>query len=326
MVVPGLNNTHVGASKELKSIVVEAPASIANIGPGFDVLAMAIEGLSDRVKIVVEQGAGNIIVESKGIKVPDGKCNVAHRVVKKAIEEYGLHDKDFYITVFKGVPVSLGLGSSGATAAATIYALSKVLDLDLGIRELIRFAGEGEALAAGSPHYDNVAASLLGGIVIVDPVSMNAYKINVKKDFWIAIVSPEISFGFKKTMLARSLLPREITIDTCVKQYASIAKMIYALYQEDLELFGESISADYIAEPYRSKLIPGYWELKKIARENGALGFNIAGAGPSVFSIYRSEVDAYRAGTKIMEYLLNIGVKSRLYVTKISNQGARIVG
>ena len=310
------------------SVIVEAPASIANIGPGFDILAMAIEGFKDKVQVTVKPGFGNISIRVDGMSVPEGKDNVAYGVVREAIERFNLKNIDFHIRIVKGVPVSSGLGSSGATAAATAYAISLLTGLDLDISDVIRLAGAGEAIAAGTPHYDNVSASILGGIVIVDPVGLKAYKVKVKTKFWIAVVTPNIPRprGYRKTQVARSILPREIDLYTHVKQSVNIAKIVYALHVGDLETLGEALSSDYIVEPYRAKLIPGYWELKRIALSSGALGFNIAGAGPSVFSIYKSRIEAQRAGKRMLEYLKSINVDASLYITKVTNRGVRVVG
>ena len=313
-------------SEKKVRVVVEAPASIANLGPGFDVLAMAIDSFKDIVELVAKLGSGKIVVKVEGFKVPEGKENVAYGVIREAINKYGLDGIDFYVKIIKGVPPALGLGSSGATSAATAYALSLALNLGLDGKELIKLAGSGEAMVAGLPHYDNVSASILGGVVLIDPESIEVLKIEPKKTFWIAIVSPDIPRSPKKTYLARKILPSNVDIRTVTKQLASIGKVIHALCMGDLELLGRAISSDYIIEPARAKLIPNYWELKKIALENGALGFNIAGAGPSVFSIYYTKEDAIRVGNLMINHLKELGIYARLHIARISKYGVRCVG
>ncbi len=308
------------------SIIVEAPASIANLGPGFDVLAMAITGLRDRVRIVVEPGGGNVYVASVDPRIPSGKGNVAYAVASRVIEDYGLRDLDIYVLVDKGVPVSAGLGSSGATAAATAYGLSVLLGLGLGRRELLELAGVGEAYVAGKPHYDNVAASLFGGIVIVDPNKLEAYVVKPRKNIWIGVIVPEKRDIDYKTRRARSILPEKISLELHVKQSASLVKLVHALHVGDLSLLGEAISSDYVVEPYRSKLIEYYWDLKKLALSSGALGFNIAGAGPSVFFIHESRLGAISLCKKLVSYLASHGIKASFHVSTISVHGARIIG
>jgi len=307
-------------------IVVEAPASIANLGPGFDILAMAIHGFRDLIELTIKPGSGKISIRVEGIKVPEGKENTAYGVIKEAIKRYHLHDIDFHVKIIKGIPPALGLGSSGATAAATAYAISAAIGLSLSAKELVKLAGAGEAIVAGTPHYDNVSASILGGIVLIDPVNISIYKIKPKTTFWIAILSPNTPRSPRKTFVARKLLPKKVDLSLLTKQLASVSKIIHALHVGDLETLGEAISSDYIVEPARAKLIPKYWDLKKIALENGALGFNIAGAGPSVFSIYRTEDEARETGNLMLNYLKESGIDAKLYITKVSEHGVRIVG
>lgn len=321
-----VGNPYHNIDESLNSVIVEAPASIANLGPGFDILAMAIDGFKDKVQITIKPGSGRISIKAEGMKIPENEDNVAYGVIRDAIERYSLSNVDFYVRIVKRVPLASGLGSSGATAAATAYGVSILAGLDLDVQDIIRLAGAGEAVAAGTPHYDNVSASILGGIVIIDPVSLKAYKVRSRIRFWIAVITPNIPRGYKKTRIARSVLPREVELHIHVKQSANIAKIIYALQAGDLEALGEAISTDYIVEPNRARLIPGYWELKKIALGNGALGFNIAGAGPSVFSIYRSKLDAQRVGKKMIEYLKSINIDASLYITRVSNQGVKVIG
>ena len=309
-----------------ESIVVEAPASIANLGPGFDVLAMAITGLRDTVRIVIESGEGNIYVVSSDPRTPGGKGNVAYAVASKIAEKYGLHDIDIHIVVDKGIPTSAGLGGSAATSVATAYGLSRILKLGLSKRELLKFAGIGEAYVAGTPHYDNVAASLFGGIVIVDPYKLEVHVIKPKKEIWLGIVVPEKRDLGYKTRRARSILPKNISLKLYVKQSASLAKLIHAFHIGDISLLGEAISSDHIVEPYRSKLIEHYWELKKLALNNGALGFNIAGAGPSVFFIHMSRQEVINLGKKLLEHLISYGIKASFHVSTVSSQGVRVVG
>ncbi len=308
------------------SIIVEAPASIANLGPGFDVLAMAITGLRDRVRIVVEPGGGNVYVASIDPRIPGGKGNVAYAVASKVVEEYSLHDVDVYILVDKGIPVSAGLGGSGATSAATAYGLSLILGLGLSRRELLELAGVGEAHVVGKPHYDNVAASLFGGIVIVDPYKLEVHVVKPRKEIWIGVVVPEERDIDYKTRRARSILPENISLELHVRQSASLVKLVHALHVGDLSLLGEAVSSDYIVEPYRSKLIEHYWELKKLALSSGALGFNIAGAGPSIFFVHESRLGAISLCRKLVNYLASRGIKASFHASTVSSQGVRVVG
>ncbi len=310
-----------------KHVTVKAPGSIANLGPGFDILAIAISEFQDIVEVSLTPGNSKIHVTSKGFNIPSGEHNVAYAVAKGFMEKYGIGDVDLHIRVVKGVPPASGLGSSGATSAATAFALSKLFKLNLSDEELMYLAGLGEAFATGSPHYDNVAASLFGGFVIIDANRGRAYSFKPNVKLSIAIVIPKLYefMNRRKTEYARSLLPRQIDLDTHIKQSSSLAKLIYALFTNNVELFGEAISTDFIVEPHRAKMIPYYYELKKLALEHGALGFNISGAGPSVFSIHRTSEEAKYVGEKLSEFLINKGVECSYIVSHVSESGVKVV-
>jgi len=307
----------------IKQITVKAPASIANLGPGFDVCAIALKSPYDVVHVKVKPGSGSVYVTSRGFNVPGGRENCAYAVTEEFMNRYDVRGLDIYIEVEKGIPPSRGLGSSGATSAATAYALATLFNQALTPRELLELAGVGEAFVAGTPHYDNVAASLFGGFVIVDPATRSVVKHVLKKEVVVAVIIPQnIAHEIaRKTEYARSLLPAQIPLETHVKQASALAKLVYGVVTGDLKLLGEAISTDYIAEPYRSRLIPHYSELKKIALESGALGFNIAGAGPSAFFIHEDQLKARSIGEKLVEFLKTRGIDAYLHITTISQSG-----
>jgi len=312
------------SNSAVKQVTVKAPASIANLGPGFDICAIALKSPYDVVRVKVMPGSGSIYVTSRGFNVPGGRENCAYAVAEEFTSRYDVRGLDIYIEVEKGIPPSRGLGSSGATSAATAYALAILFNQALTPQELLELAGVGEAFIAGTPHYDNVAASLFGGFVIVDPTTRSVLKYALKKEVVVAVVIPQsIAYEItRKTKYARSLLPAQIPLETHIKQASAIAKLVYAIVAEDLKLLGEAISTDYVAEPYRSRLIPHYSELKKMALESGALGFNIAGAGPSVFFIHEDQYEARSIGEKLVEFLKARGIDAYLHLTTISQSGA----
>lgn len=313
---------------EVKYVIAKAPGSIANLGPGFDILSIAISGVYDIVEVFSTSGNGKIYVDSKGFDVPSGESNVAYTVAKSFIEKYDIKNVDLYIKVVKGVPPASGLGSSGATSAATAFALAKLFQINISNNELLYLSGLGEAFAAGSPHYDNVAASLFGGFNIIDINKNRVYNIkpnNMKIN--IAIVIPKIAElqGKKKTEYARSLLPKQIDLDIHIKQTSALAKLIYAIFNNDLDILGEAISTDFIVEPHRAKMIPYYYELKKLAFEYGALGFNISGAGPSIFTIHKTSEEARYVGEKLSGFLNNKGIECSFIVSYVSESGAELI-
>ncbi|MEM4953719.1 MAG: homoserine kinase [Desulfurococcaceae archaeon] len=308
-------------------IVVRAPASIANLGPGFDVLAVAIEGLYDQVKVRITEGSGRVHVAVEDSEtVPEGPGNVAYHVAKRFLEYYSIDGLDIHIKVSKGIPPNCGLGSSGASSIATAYALAQLLRRNTSELEILMIAAEGEAFTAGEPHYDNIAASLFGGVVLIDLVNLRVHRIKSSLPVYIGILTPRnITTTSKKTEAARSVIPRAIDLSNYVKQISVVAKLIYALMTDNMELLGESISTDFVVEPHRSKLIPYYYELKELALKHGALGFNISGAGPSVFFMHRSRFEASIVAEKLRSFLEERGISSDTFVTKVRERGVEVV-
>lgn len=288
---------------------------------------MAVEGLYDIVEINMCKGSGMIEVEAEGFNIPSGRENIVYAIAQNIIKKFDLNNVNISIRVIKGVPPGSGLGSSGASSAATAYGFMKLLNEKLDENDLLKLAGEGEAVVAGTPHYDNVAASLFGGVVIVDLLRERIYRIEPKFLIYVTIIIPkEVVKIDKKTGFARSILPKTLDLGTHVKQSSMVAKLVYALMSSDIDLFGEAISVDFVAEPHRAKLIPYYHELKELALSLGALGFNISGAGPSVFLVHRSREEAFDIGKKLISFLNDRGLYSELIVTKISLRGAEVIG
>ena len=311
-----------------KNLLIKAPASIANLGPGFDILALALKGLYDTVSITISPGTGLIQVVSSGYDVPSGRDNVAYAVAREFTKRFSARNLDIYIEVQKGVPPACGLGSSAATAAAVAYGLSKALGITMSDEDLLHLAGIGELHASGSLHYDNVAASLFGGIVIVDVESKTVLRKVPEIQVPLAVVTPLLPGlrGLRKTEYARSLLPRCVALETHVRQSSALAKLLFGLMTNNLELVGKAMSIDYVAEPYRSKLIPHYFELKQLALSHGALGFNISGAGPSVFLVHRTMEEAKNTALVLAEFLESKGVETTIHVSTISPKGVELVG
>jgi homoserine kinase len=307
------------------SLRVEAPASIANLGPCFDIASVAISSFKDEVEVKVEEGNGNVEVEVVNETLPEGNQNTAYGAAKSLIESYNIDNLDVLIKVKKGIPVAAGLGSSGATASAVTFGLSRLLNINLSDEEMVYHAGNGESVVSGVPHYDNVSASLFGGIVLVDPSTMKVIKLNAP-NFYLALITPKIKLVNFKTKLARGILPNTVDLRTHVVQSFQVARLIVGVLNNNLKLIGEAASSDFIVEKERSKLIPFYWEAKKLALSEGALGFNISGAGPTVFAVCSSESIANNVAKAVSEFFIDHGVAASRCVTTPSRFGAKIVG
>ncbi|RLF18785.1 MAG: homoserine kinase [Thermoprotei archaeon] len=271
-----------------KSVVVTAaPGSIANLGALFDLAALAIKEKKDIIKVRLIEEKG-IHVISTDPSIPSGRKNIAYFVAKEFFERIGIQEVGLEITVHKGVDVGVGLGSSGATAVAVALALNVLFNTKMRSEELIEIAGKGEGAIAGSPHYDNVSASMLGGLVIIlRRRPLKIVKLKFPNDIIVVHIMPKIEVKGAKTKFFRSVLPRTITLEEHVEEVANAIKFVKAIYENNLEELGEATCNGGVVEKERSKYIPNYWKIKDIALKCGALGYNISGAGPSMFALVR---------------------------------------
>lgn len=302
----------------IKQVRVYSPGSIANLGPGFDVFGVALESVGDilqlemldelEVKISVNGvGAENIPVEPRR--------NSSGAILDKVIMDYNLNH-GFRVEIRKGLPPGKGMGSSGASAAATAIAVNKLLGLNLCDRELIRLAAVGENAVAGSPHADNVAASILGGFILVgdnyEVVKLDAPRIG------IVVVAPDIYIE-NKTRIARELLPQKVSLKDAVRNIGYASRMTAAIALKDPVLFGKSI-CDNLIEPHRASMIPHFWDVKKAALDAGAFGCSISGGGPSVFAVGEPVGEIAKSMVEAFQ-----DVKTSVYHTQPTNRGTRVI-
>lgn len=247
----------------------------------FDAAAMAVEAFADEV--VVEEASGEVEVKALG-DVPGGKMNVAYAAAVHFLRKVYGRSGGVRITVRKGVPVGAGLGSSGATAAATVAAINELLGIGGGVGDLIEAAGAGEALAAGAPHYDNVAASLLGGVVLIDPGDPHTYLVLEPPEWLRVVLFVKQAPTAAKTQAMRAILPEEVGLHEA-SRWAFAAAMLAVGLARGIKRCVCFASMGGPVEEARSKLLPKYTEAKATAIQAGALAFNISGAGPSVFAL-----------------------------------------
>ena len=303
-----------------KQIEVYSPASIANLGPGFDVFGVALDEIGDTLRLeAIPERDIRISVCGRGASSisSDPRANSAGAVLKHIVEGQGL-DHGFEVELEKGVPVGKGMGSSGASAAAAAFAATTILRLELSEREMVQLAAIGEAAVSGSPHADNVSASLLGGFIMVgsgyDVIRLDPPPVE------IVVVVPDVDYE-NKTRLARSLLPETVLLKEAVLNVGNASRMAVAVALGDAVLFGRSI-CDNLVEPRRAEMIPNFWKVKAAALESGAYGCSIAGGGPSVFAVGE---DPDRIGRAMAEAFGEAGVGSEVYKTRPSRMGARVI-
>ncbi len=280
----------------------------------FDAAAMAVEAFYDEVT-VEEKGGGSLEVEAVD-PVPSGRLNVAYAAVAHFTKKVYGREVGLKIIVRKGVPVGSGLGSSGATAAAAVAAANELLGIGAQLTDLLEAAGAGEALAAGSPHYDNVAASLLGGIVLLDPLNPRVNLV-LEPPSWLRVVLfVRESPGTSKTRFMREVLPEAVNLKDASRWAFSAAAFAVGLAR-GVKACLSFASEGGPVEKARARYIPGYWECKAAALRAGALAFNISGAGPSLFAL--ADEDTAEA---VAQAVAKVAPDCRPAVAKIAVVGA----
>ena len=309
-----------------RRIRVFAPATVANLGPGFDVLGLALSKPGDELEAELSDQPGVEIVEvtgDGGQLNTDPKRNVAGRaagdVLRKANAQRGVR-----LWLHKQMPLASGLGSSGASSAAGAVAVNELLGRPLSQIEVVLSAMEGERAASGTPHADNVAPSVMGGIVLIRSYEpFEAIALPVPDRLHIAVVHPHCKVS---TAEARRLVKdRTYGLDAIVPNIGNAATLVAALYRNDLPLLGRSID-DRIIEPLRATLIPGFAAVKAAALNAGALGCSIAGSGPSIFALSDDNAAAQRIGeTMQAAFRTSAGLASDLYTGRVSSAGARVI-
>jgi homoserine kinase len=304
----------------LDSVTVFAPATVANVASGFDVLGFALEAPGDAVtltrlaekKVVIREIRGD---EGKLSLDPDK--NTATVAAGALLRHIGA---DFGVEVIleKRMPSSSGLGSSAASAVAAAWAANLLAGSPFSPADLIPFTLEAEKAACGSAHADNVAPSLLGGFVLVRSYEpLDVIRLPVPPGLACAVVHPHTEV---KTSDARKILKKEIPLAAAIRQWGNLAALVAALYESDLALLGRSLQ-DVVAEPVRSLLIPGFPAVKAAALSSGALGCSISGSGPSIFALCASQPLAEAAGAAMAEAFLGAGLSSDIYISSINTRG-----
>jgi homoserine kinase len=304
-----------------ESITVFAPASVANLGVGYDILGLAIHGPGDEITARLSKSPGVRIVKitGDGGKLPvDAMRNTAGVAVIHLLHHLNQSDIGIELEIHKRMPFGSGLGSSAASAVGAVWATNLLLGSTLTKREVLHFAVLGEQIADGAYHADNVGPSLLGGIVLVrDNETLDIIELPVPADLWITVVYPHISVLTKD---ARQILKPHVSVETVVQQTGNLAGFISSLYLNDYTLLGRSLRDVWI-EPQRAVLIPFFSEMKAIANELSALGFSISGAGPSVFALTDGKEKGLEIGKKLEIFLQSKDINSNSYCSIVNVQG-----
>jgi len=262
------------------------------------------------------------ITKIEGFDLPyEASKNVAGVVIQKLAKDLGI-DFGFEVEIEKGVKPGSGIGSSAASAAAAAFAVNELAGKPLKTKELVKYAMEGEKLASGIPHADNVAPSLVGNFILIrsyDPLDI--IQLDSPADLFCTLVHPHIQVNTKDS---RKILKKQISLELAIKQWGNVAALITGINLSDYDLIGRSMN-DVIIEPTRSILIPMFDKIKEASIRAGALGCGIAGSGPSVFAFSKGEKMAMAVNDIMREIYGNIDVNFDLYVSKISPKGAYVI-
>tara|TARA_X000000950_G_scaffold5649_2_gene6021 strand:- start:3969 stop:4916 length:948 start_codon:yes stop_codon:yes gene_type:complete len=306
----------------LKGVNLFAPASIANISCGFDVLGLCLENMGDFMEIRRSEKAGIHITSIVGQDLPlEAKKNVAG-VAGLALLEAHNPQLGFEIRIKKNIKPGSGIGSSAASAAGTVFGINYLLGNPYSATELVPFAMEGERLACGSAHADNVAPALLGGFTLVrstDP--LDVIKLPTPLELTTTVIHPKIEV---KTADARAVLKKRVSLEKAINQWANVGALVASLYEEDYDLLSRAL-VDEIVEPSRSILIPYFAQLKAACQEAGALGSGISGSGPSVFALSRGMTTAHKVAQAMQNVYEKTDIPFEIHVGPVKQSGVSIL-
>lgn len=307
---------------DVKGVKLFAPASIANISCGFDVLGLCLENIGDLMEIRRSDKAGIQITSIKGQNLPlEAENNVAG-VAGLAMLEAHNSKLGFEIHIEKNIKPGSGIGSSAASASGAVAGINYLLGNPFSNKELIPFAMEGERLACGTAHADNVAPALLGGFTLVrDTNPLDICALPTPLELVATVIHPKIEV---KTADARAVLKKSVTLKKAITQWGNVGALVSSLYEEDYDLLSRSL-VDVIVEPERSILIPYFKELKAACKASGALGSGISGSGPSVFALSRGMSNANKVAQAMGSVLEKTKIPYDIHVSPVKKTGVSFI-
>jgi homoserine kinase len=304
------------------SIKIFAPATIANLVCGFDILGLALNHPQDEMELMLSDGPGIRIQHIDDYNLPTvTEKNVAGAALIALLEEYPDKNIGFDLTINKIIKPGSGLGSSAASSAGAVVGANHLLNNYFTRQDLVRFAMNGEKVASGVKHADNITPCIYGGVTLIRSIFPLDIIPLAAPPMYVTVVHPQIEV---KTSDARQILRKEVQLKDAIKQWGNIAGLVAGFLQNDYGLISRSLE-DVIIEPIRSILIPGFDEVKLRCKEAGALGGGISGSGPSVFMLSREEATAKNVEQIMKNIYDKIGVEYHTHVTTINNEGVKIV-
>jgi homoserine kinase len=305
----------------MESIIIKSPATVANLVCGFDVLGLALNEPNDIMTLRSIDEPKVIIINKDEYNLPtDPERNVAGVVLLSIMERMD-NKFGFELEIEKQIKPGSGIGSSAASAAGAAYAANQLLKNIFSNEEMVQYAMNGEKLASGVKHADNIAPAIYGGVTLIrsiyplDIISIDSPPLHV------TVVHPQIEV---RTSDARQILKQQVLLKDAIRQWGNVGGLVAGFMKSDYDLIGRSLE-DVIIEPVRSILIPGFDEVKTKCKEAGALGGGISGSGPSIFMLSKDEATAKNVETVMIEVYKKIGIDFHTYVTTINKKGISVV-
>jgi homoserine kinase len=304
-----------------------APATVANVACGFDVLGLAITKPGDTVvaEHADEPGVSLVSIDGEDGRLSlDRETNTATVAASHLLEQKNVDSSvGVGIALTKGLPLASGMGSSAASAVAAVVAVDHLLELEATRAELLKSALEGERVAAGAGHADNAAACLYGGFVLVRSAeTLDVIQLPIPDGLAVAVVRPHLEVSTKDS---RVLLGDVVKLETAVAQWANLGALVAGLYTEDWELIARTL-VDHVAEPVRSENVPAFDDVKRAALDEGALGCSLSGSGPAMFALCRDLDTAKRVAQRMRSTFRDrASLEADEHVSPVCGQGARII-
>ena len=306
----------------MKQIKILSPATVANLSCGYDVLGVCLSHIGDEMIITKADSKGVKIIKMEGFNLPMEITRNAAGVAALALLEKINLNYGFEIEIIKKVKPGSGIGSSASSAAGAVVGINYLLGNPFSKTELVQFAMEGERVACGSAIADNVSPAIFGGFTLVKSTTpLYVLSLPTPDDLYMVILHPQIEI---KTIDSRDVLPKSIPLTDAVKQWGNVGSLVSALYENDYSLLSDSLE-DVIIEPYRSKLIPFFNEVKQISLESGSLGCGISGSGPSIFSLCKGKQVANKVLENISSFYKSTSIEFHIFITKVNAKGVEII-
>ncbi len=309
---------------EFGEIKVFAPASVANVACGFDILGFAMQWPGDEVVVRLSAHPGVRIAKITGDqgKLPlDPYTNTGSYAIIQLLKDLKIN-QGIEIEIHKKMPFGSGLGSSAASAAAAVYGVNLLLELELTKQELLPYAVLGEQCADGAYHADNVAPALIGGMILIrDNQTLDAISLPIPNNLYYAVIHPDLNILTKES---RSILSKDICLKQHVAQNGNLGAFITSLFTSDYDLLSRSC-CDQIIEPQRASTIPYFYTVRDIALRHNALACSISGSGPSYFALCIGDEIASIVSREMQAFYMDKGINCQAYYGQICKSGAKVI-